>query len=49
MLKEINSLLSVAYKDRDRKYSSNDMVMRYVNEDNVYVTFQKVNKLRYIS
>jgi hypothetical protein len=49
MLKEINTLLSVAYKDNERKYSPNDILMKYVDKDNVFVSFQKEPKLRYIS
>ena len=46
MLNNINSILSLSFKDEEgKKYNTNDILMKYVNEDNVFVSFTKHNKL----
>lgn len=46
MLNKINTILSLSYKDREgNKYSTNDILLKYINDDNIYVTFTDINKL----
>lgn len=46
MLNNINSILSLSHIDREgKKYSTNDILLKYINEDGVYVTFTEINKV----
>ena len=46
MLNNINSILSIAFKDEDgNKFSPNDILMKYIDDDNAFVTFTDINKL----
>lgn len=48
MLSNINTILSLSHVDKEgKKYSPNDILMKYVkeNDDNLFVSFTKINKL----
>lgn len=46
MLNNINSILSLSFKDREgNKLDTNDILMQYINDDNVFVSFTKLDKL----
>lgn len=45
MLNNINSILSLSYKDKTNKYKNNDIIKPYLDKDNYYITFTEVNKV----
>lgn len=46
MLNNINTILSLSHIDKEgNKYSTNDILLKYINEDGVYVTFTEINKV----
>lgn len=46
MLNNINSILSIAFKDKKgNKLSPNDLLMQYIDDDNAFISFTDINKL----
>lgn len=46
MITKINTILSLSYVDRKgNKYNSNDILIKFINEDNYFVTFTETNKV----
>ena len=46
MLNNINTILSLSFKDREEnKYNTNDILFQYIDDDNVFVSFTEINKL----
>ena len=43
MLEIINSILSTSFENK--KYTTNDILLKYINDDNAFVTFTSENKL----